>query len=421
MGAQNIHGRRAAVVLAFLFRTATGKAGGMRGLATLTGCAGLLLVYAHPAQADVFNMADGLTSLETVTVGNPGNAEDTEVMQDGTTGYGAVDYVYKIGKYEVTAGQYTEFLNAIAATDTYGLYNEAMADVSDWVRGCNIQRHGSPGSYTYSVAPDWANRPVNFVSWGDAARFCNWLHNDQPSGLQGLTTTEDGSYVLNGAVSDADLLAVAREPDATWVIPSEDEWYKAAYHYNDGLTGNYFYYPMGSDTTPDNGHPAGDTGNSANFYDFDLHYPWQYTIGGPYWRTEVGYFGLSDSPYGTFDQGGNVIEWNEAVIGVARGRRGGSFGTNYFALLSVFRGYGAPIHEYAPIGFRVAGVAPIGDLNCDGWVNNGDIDAFALALSDPVQYAADYPDCDIVLGDINGDGWVNNGDIDQFVALLVGL
>ena len=351
MGAQNIHGRRAAVVLAFLFRTATGKAGGMRGLATLTGCAGLLLVYAHPAQADVFNMADGLTSLETVTVGNPGNAEDTEVMQDGTTGYGAVDYVYKIGMYEVTVGQYTEFLNAIAATDTYGLYNEAMADVSDWVRGCNIQRHGSPGSYTYSVAPDWANRPVNFVSWGDAARFCNWLHNDQPSGLQGLTTTEDGSYVLNGAVSDADLLAVAREPDATWVIPSEDEWYKAAYHYNDGLTGNYFYYPMGSDTTPDNGHPAGDTGNSANFYDFDLHYPWQYTIGGPYWRTEVGYFGLSDSPYGTFDQGGNVIEWNEAVIGVARGRRGGSFGTNYFALLSVFRGYGAPIHEYAPIGF----------------------------------------------------------------------
>ena len=59
-----------------------------------------------------------------------------------------------------------------------------------------------------------------------------------------------------------------------------------------------------------------------------------------------------------------------------------------------------------------------GDLNCDGWVNNGDIDAFVYALSFPDQYAAEYPDCDITLGDINGDGWVNNGDIDAFVALL---
>ena len=36
---------------------------------------------------------------------------------------GSVGYNYNIGKYEVTAGQYTEFLNAVARTDTYGLYN----------------------------------------------------------------------------------------------------------------------------------------------------------------------------------------------------------------------------------------------------------------------------------------------------------
>jgi formylglycine-generating enzyme required for sulfatase activity len=120
--------------------------------------------------ADVFNMGGtrnpdgswaGLASLETVPVGNPGNAADTEVMSDGTTGYGSVDCTYNIGKYEVTAGQYTEFLNAVAATDTYGLCQTSM-----WVSGsgCRIQRSGTSGSYTYRVASDYANRPVNDVS-----------------------------------------------------------------------------------------------------------------------------------------------------------------------------------------------------------------------------------------------------------------
>ena len=87
-------------------------------------------------------------------------------------------------------------------------------------RGCNIQRSGSSGIYTYSVAGDWADRPVNWVDWGDAARFANWLHNGQPTGAQDLTTTEDGAYYLNGATSDPALLAVTRdEEDWKWAIP----------------------------------------------------------------------------------------------------------------------------------------------------------------------------------------------------------
>ncbi len=62
----------------------------------------------------------------------------------------------------------------------------------------------------------------------------------------------------------------------------------------------------------------------------------------------------------------------------------------------------------------------VGDLNCDGAVNNGDIDPFVLAITDPAQYQADWPNCDIMLADINGDGFANNGDIDAFVALLSG-
>ena len=134
-----------------------------------------------------------------MTVGNPGNADDTH-----GDGYGGVDYTYNIGKFEVTAGQYTEFLNAVAATDTYGLYSTYMWRDS-W--GCKIQRSGSSGSYAYSVASDWADRPVNYVRWGDAARFSNWLTNGMPTGAQDLTTTEDGPYFLNGATSEAALQA----------------------------------------------------------------------------------------------------------------------------------------------------------------------------------------------------------------------
>ncbi|MHC4698185.1 MAG: SUMF1/EgtB/PvdO family nonheme iron enzyme, partial [Planctomycetota bacterium] len=235
--------------------------------------------------------------IETVTVGNPGNAgEDSGDCVPGGWGpcreCGAVDYVYNIGKFEVTAGQYTEFLNAVAATDTYGLYNTYyMPNPAPPDYGCNIQRTGLSGSYSYSVAGDWADRPVNGVSWGDAARFANWLHNGQPTAAQGPGTTEDGSYALNGATSNAALLLIVRDPDAIWVIPSEDEWYKAAYY--DGGSGVYYDYATGSDSVPvSEACPGGS--NSANYWDVWYAVP-------PFWRNEVGCYVSSASPYATFD------------------------------------------------------------------------------------------------------------------------
>jgi len=305
-----------------------------------------LLLTAAAAQA---------VNMELVTVGNPGNAG--EWSGEGVGGFGpdricgAVDYVYNIAGSEVTAGQYVEFLNAVAATDPYGLYSTSM-----WSSpyGCMIQRSGSAGSYTYSVAADWADRPVNYVGWGDAARFANWLTNGQPSGLQTLATTEDGSYFLNGATSNEDLMAVTREPDASYVIPSEDEWYKAAYHKNDGITGNYWDYPAATDAPPSNQLIDPDPGNNANFYQLGP------TIGSPYYRTEVGEFEESESPYGTFDQGGNVWEWNEAAIltdnNWFRGVRGGAFSSRVGSLHAAGRTYDGPNNDAASIGFRIAQV-----------------------------------------------------------------
>src|SRR3954470_3096764 len=189
-------------------------------------------------------------TIDMLTVGNPGNGPDTRY---DATGFGSVDHVYQIGKYEVTAGQYTEFLNAVADADPNGLYNTAMADPIGSL-GANIQRFGSSPNFNYSVAADWANRPVNYVNFWDAARFANWLHNGQPTGAQGPGTTEDGAY---HDVDDQH--SFGRNIGAKFFIPTDDEWYKAAYHKNDGTTGNYWDYPSSSNNAPINTLP--DPGN----------------------------------------------------------------------------------------------------------------------------------------------------------------
>jgi formylglycine-generating enzyme required for sulfatase activity len=255
----------------------------------------------------------------------------------------------------VTAGQYTEFLNAVAKIDTYGLYNPSMSNTSSG-SGITQSDANGDGLWEYSVASDFANRPVNLIGWGDSARFANWLHNGQPTGAQDASTTEDGSYYLNGATSNSALMAVTRKPNATWVIPSEDEWYKAAYYKGGGTNAGYFDYPTGSDTAP--GRDMADaSGNNANYCTGSGAYP----IDSGKYTTVAGEFQNSDSPYGTFDQGGNVWEWNEAVFNyLSRGLRGGSFYLryNYVSLLASSRGSPSfwPSSDVSFVGFRVSKV-----------------------------------------------------------------
>ena len=313
----------------------------------------VLFVLSVPSSANVFDLGPGLTNLETVTVRDPGNTADTSAHSGNPAGQGSVSYAYNIGKYEVTAGQYCDFLNKIATTDSYGLYNTKMWSDS---HGCKIEREGNAGSYTYSVAADWANRPVNYVSYWDACRFANWLHNGQPTGPQNASTTEDGAYFINGYNGD-DGRAVQRKADWKWAVTSEDEWYKAAYYKGGGANAGYWDYPMRSSlpTAPSNQITNPDDGNNANF----RPQGGSYTIGAPYYRTLVGEFENSESAYGTFDQGGNVTEWNEAVLSFGRrGMHGGYYGGIAWDLRSVGRGDCQPDIEYTFLGFRVAQAVP---------------------------------------------------------------
>ena len=231
---------------------------------------------------------------------------------------GTVANPYVIGKFEVTNAQYVEFLNTVDPTgaNPRGLYNPLMT--SDPLGGIGFSAAAANGS-KYSIKFASSNTPVVFVSFFDAARFTNWLHNGQGAG-----NTENGAYLLQGGTpipSNADV--VTRRPNATWSLPTFDEWYKAAYHKNDGITGNYFDYPTATNATPFSDQPPGTSSpipaNTANFRLNDglaNGYNDGFAVSGSNsqrpgtnYLTNVGAYTTADSAYGTFDQAGNVWEW----------------------------------------------------------------------------------------------------------------
>lgn len=287
-------------------------------------------------------------TIPTVTVGDAGNPNDT-------TGYGGVSYIYNIAVSEVNLIQYTAFLNAVAATDPYSLYNADMGTDSN---SAGITRDGSSGSYTYAVKGSGA-RPVTYVSWFDAARFANWVANGQPTGAQQNSTTENGAYSLLGAISGVEFTKNAINPNTgtmtTWWIPNENEWYKAAY-YDPSVSGpsdDYWLYPTQSDSAP--GNTIGTGANQANFKDTD----YSVTQSADYnssqnYLTDGGAYSSSGSYYGTFDQGGNVWERTVAVTGSSGSARGGSWTNDDYSLLSSTRSGSGSTDELNFLGFRVA-------------------------------------------------------------------
>jgi formylglycine-generating enzyme required for sulfatase activity len=120
----------------------------------------------------------------------------------------------------------------------------------------------------------------------------------------------------------------------------------------------YYDYATQSDSAPGNTIGAGT--NQANYFtgagfsvtqsgDFD---------GNQNYLTDVGAFTNSASFYGTFDQSGNVYQWNDydglAPSGSSRGLRGGSWFPDGFDLSSSGRGAAGPSYGDGLIGFRLA-------------------------------------------------------------------
>jgi sulfatase modifying factor 1 len=266
--------------------------------ARLTICLAVVCVMA----AVNFASADTIRgiSMDFVNIGNAGNSTDP------ATGnlYGAVSSNYRIGKYEVTNAQWNAFVTVAGAPT------------------------GNPiVAYDQGAYYIGTQQPTNYVSWYEAAQFCNYL-------TSGNKYSGAYKFDISGNFQEIDRVASISTYGTTYVIPTKDEWYKAAY-FKPNASG-YSLYANGTDIAP----VAGVNSN----YDWVIGSPWNITNGTP-------------EQNGTFDMMGNVWEWNETlIVGSFRGVCGGAFDDYVYDLSSSIRHYYYPIDENYYIGFRVASV-----------------------------------------------------------------
>jgi formylglycine-generating enzyme len=299
--------------------------------------------------------------IDWVTVGNPGNPADPRQTVDLTSGHGSVGYLYRIGKFEVTNGQYVEFLNAKdpAGGNALALYN---SDMNSNANGSIQFNSGAAVGAKYVVKSGRANTAVNFVSWYDAVRFVNWLNNGQGTG-----DTETGAYTLGtlGAGAVPINPPAAHDPGAKIWLPTENEWRKAAYY--NAASAQYVDYPTGTNSPPISIRP--DVGsNAANYFNDDgivngFNNGYAVTNSAAFnstenYVTDVGDYDNSPSLYGTFDQGGNLKEWTETLTtGTSRVYLGGSWGNDLSSMHAAFRAsVPANTNESHLTGFRIASV-----------------------------------------------------------------
>lgn len=283
-------------------------------------------LFPASAFADVFT---GF-SMDFVEIGDAGNAADD-------TGYGSVGYAYRMGVNEVSRAMIDSY-NTNSGGPTITMYDYAAGGIT----GGNL-----------------AGRPATGVSWNEAARFVNWLNTSEGhSAAYNFTTSGANDDITLWGVEDAgyDPANPFRNSNAYYFLPSEDEWYKAAYYdpNANGGTGGYWDYATGSNSAP----TAVPGGTSGAVYGQSL-------ATGPALVTDAG--GLS--PYGTMAQNGNVLEWGESGItapndsaGESRVLRGGAWVNGSFDLQSSIRGFDSPAIESGAIGFRVAAIAKVSSI-----------------------------------------------------------
>lgn len=282
----------------------------------------LCAVLASPCSADTFGTGDNQFSIEFVPIGSPGNAADTTGDPNPA---GAVDYSYRIGKYEIPEHA---------------------------IRRANAQsaEEGDPLSITLDERGP--NKPATRVSWFEAARFINWL-NEQKGATPAYKFDSAGEFQLwepTDAGYNPDNLF--RNANAIYFLPSADEWYKAAFF--DSVTETYFDYPNGMNTPPI-AVASGTDPNTAVWNQPFLQGPADVSLAG------------GNSLFGVHGLGGNVHEFQETSSEFInddsqslRLFRGGQWisAINATSLSSNVLATRLPGVPAGDIGFRVASVIP---------------------------------------------------------------
>jgi formylglycine-generating enzyme required for sulfatase activity len=281
---------------------------------------------------------------------------------------GGVKETFGIGKFEVTVDQYVTFLNTVdpSGKNPRELYFENMSSKA-WPEYGPIKYSPDAGaSEHYAVAyPEWAQKPFGFTNFRRAARFVNSMDNgtvlsqkaSSEKGFKYVTyevrlspKTEQGMYDLRDKSTE-------RTKSSGFVLPSNDEWVKAAYYDpKHGGTDSYWKYTTGPGETPPSpsklnpntgevvnattqplatynpnnpeskldspGSPPGPAPTwcppQAGKEACETVYPMKHLSKAKYLAiyqanmSNVGEAG-TPSPWGTYDQGGNAVEWTDTI------------------------------------------------------------------------------------------------------------
>lgn len=288
----------------------------MRAKAFLASLAAvnLLGILQVAAVADTFGSGANSFTIDFVTIGSAGNPADTTGNPNPA---GAVPYEYRMGKYEIS---------------------EQMIDKANALGGLGIAKSDR--------GPD---KPVTYISWFDAARFVNWL-NTSTGSVPAYKFDNGGNFQLwTPADPGYDANNLFRNKLAAYILPSADEWYKAAFY--DPATNTYFDFPNGSNVAPI-GVASGTAASTAVFDQPFEQGPANIMLAG------------GASPFGTVGQAGNVWEWDESELDLVnddpqalRGLRGFAWlqsSGNYWDLSSSSRYFSLPWRSIGDSGFRVA-------------------------------------------------------------------
>jgi hypothetical protein len=320
-----------------------------------------------------------VVTLKTVSVGAPGNPSvgivpftdaiyqscaDAPPSSKGCLMVGGVNYRYGIDQLEITVTQWVAFLNTADPTgrDPHNLYSSTESSTA-WPKYGQINfKSGARAGHHYSVASRaWADKPYGFADFLRAARLDNSLYNgrllSKRASSQGpfryvtyrvqlSKQTEHGMYNLNARRNGP-----TRSRTTGFVIPSQNEWIKAAYYDpNGGGTDSYWKYPTnagvfgdGTATAPKTTTLNPSNGNVTNASTQPLATYHASGVAAPTWCPatvqpqtnclNVNPFGLdptayakayqgslstvgqakTPSPWGTLDQGGNAVEWTDTI------------------------------------------------------------------------------------------------------------
>lgn len=249
--------------------------------------------------------------IDFITIGAPGNSGYNGPDPNGfATGRGSVGYEYRIGRFEITTGQWMQFVNTFSTQSGPPTF---FAEPVHWGARPDPEYQGPGTRWILRNVSDAAMLPIFGITWREAAYYCNWLNNGQPSDWDAIQNGayDASTFTFNGDGTFNDQRT--HHPNARFWIPTWDEWFKATHfdpdRYGEGQEG-WWLYPHQADSPPVPGLPGeGETSVGVRLPNFgELDIP-------------LGAYPDTLSPWGLLDSTGGAREWTEETFEERFGRR----------------------------------------------------------------------------------------------------